>query len=460
MKPTDQTVYPLISSQKMVEYMWTYSVHMQATQIPCAVLFGEAPDFRLLARALNTEIARNDCLRLRFFREKGEIKQYFLPEYRLERVAVRTFAAPAEMEAYLNADAGRKLNVFKDETFRILFFTAPDGRRGIYLNVSHMVMDAAAVFVFLRDLMDVYGAMEKGQPLPRPLSAYEDRIKKELADADLPARTAAQTKALFDWYRMDCPPTFCTVKGLLPGRPARRGPHSPGPIKPQDYFPLLDRAGFEKYALTPAQSEEIRRFVTERQISAEWVIQLGMRVYLSKINNSVNDTVFWVLCPRRRTVAEKRCGGTLASPMPWREQLPGSLTVLEALHKTASTQAFLFRHTDVPFTALRRSEREIYGYTPLQTANSMMFSYLPLETDSLGGREYEFLGLPMGRYVMPLYTVTLFDAHSGCYKFNYIHRTLIFSREDIRCFHEGAVRAVTACVRSPEKTLKEIMEEL
>ena len=54
-------------------------------------------------------------------------------------------------------------------------------------------------------------------------------------------------------------------------------------------------------------------------------------MYLAKLNNQPNDMLFWVLCPRRKTVKEKRMGGTLASPVPWREVLPGSLTFRQAL---------------------------------------------------------------------------------------------------------------------------------
>lgn len=459
MKPEAQS-YGLISSQKMVEYMWKYSVHTQATQIPCAVLFDDALDFSVLARAVNVEIARNDCLRLRIYREKGEIKQYFLPEYRLDRIRVCGFCSEEEMNRVLNAEAGRRLNVFEGETFRILFFTAPDGRKGIYLNVSHMVMDAMATFIFFKDLLAVYDSLKTGAPEPRPLTRYEELVKKELADETLPARVAAETATLQEWFKMDCPPTYCTLKGVAPGTDVHRGRHNPGPIRPHHYFPLFDKTHFSKLAVSPEESKEISDFVKEHQISAEWVIQLGLRVYLSKINDQVNDTVFWVLCPRRRTVKEKRCGGTFASPMPWREQLPGSLTFAEAGRKLAATQSFLFRSVNVPFTALRSGERESFGYNVLQTSNSMMFSYLPLAEDTFDGRSYEFLGFSMGHYVMPLYTVTLYDPKSGRYKFNYIHRTLTYTDEDIRRFHEGAVRAILAGVRNPKKTLQKIMEEI
>ena len=459
MQSPDKT-YGLISSQKMVQYMWKYSLHKQATQIPCAVIFDEPLDFKTLAQAVNIEIERNDCLRLRIIKADGDLRQYFLPEYKLDRIPLRKYSTEAEMRRDLDADANRKLNVYGGETFRLIFFTAPDGRTGIYLIVSHMVMDAMATFTFFKDLLAVYDAMKAGEAMPKPLSRYEAVIQKELADPGWEEYVKKETAILADYIKMDKPPKYCSLKGTTLQREQHRTGSDPGPIEPKDFFPLLDKTHFSRFTLSAEDSRAITEFVTERQISAEWVIQMGMRMYLSKLNVRVDDTVFWVLCPRRRTVKEKRSGGTLASPMPWREILPGDLTFREGLLQLASSQNFLFRHADVPFTALRDNERTLFGYTVLQTCTSMMFSYLPLASDTFGGRGYEYMGFSMGHYVMPLYTVTLYDAKSGCYKFNYIHRIYTYSDEDIRRFHEGAVRTIMAGIRDPQRTIDEILEEI
>ena len=94
MKPRNgETVYKLIHSQEMVQYMWKYSIHKQSTQIPCAVAFDEELDLKLLARAVNIEIERNDCMRLRIFRDGLKIKQYFLSEYKLEKILYKEFSS-------------------------------------------------------------------------------------------------------------------------------------------------------------------------------------------------------------------------------------------------------------------------------------------------------------------------------------------------------------------------------
>ena len=97
MRPkNNEPVYRLIHSQEMVAYMWRYTLHTQATQIPCAVVFDEALDMELLARAVNIEIQRNDCMRLRFLKEKGKIRQYFLAQYHVDSIPVLHFSSLEE----------------------------------------------------------------------------------------------------------------------------------------------------------------------------------------------------------------------------------------------------------------------------------------------------------------------------------------------------------------------------
>ena len=166
-----------------------------------------------------------------------------------------------------------------------------------------------------------------------------------------------------------------------------------------------------------------------------------------------------MLCPKRKTVKEKRCGGTLASPLPWREILNDSDRFIDASIKLRETQSFLFRHSEVPFTAVRQMERDKFGYALMQSANDMMFSYLPTSGEnSFGDRNYEFTAYNFGHYVMPVYALAMQDPYSGRYSFSYIHRLWATEDEDVCRFHDGVVRTLVEGVTHPEKTIGEIME--
>ena len=461
MKPqNNETVYKLIHSQEMVQYMWRYTLHMQATQIPASVVFDELLDFSLLARAVNVEIARNDCLRLRIFRDGLKIKQFFLSDFRLDKILLKEFASKEEQEAFLDTDASKALKVFDGETFRIIFFKTADGKNGVFLNVSHMVMDFVAVFIFFRDLMAVYDSLKNASPLPKPLGSYEDTVRKEQNDPALEERLAREAALLEDWVARSGTPAFSMLNGTKTLDRQRKLMHNKNLRLPFVYMPLNDKTHLLKLHLIAEESRRIDAFLSENHFSPEWLLQLGLRTYLAKINRQENDVLFWVLCPRRKTVKEKRMGGTLASPMPWRETLPDSLTFRQALKQMGETQAFLFRHSDVPYTSIRQSELKRFRLSLLQSANSVMFSYLPLDENTFGGRKYEFSGYNFGHYVMPLYVITIRDPATGCYVFSYIHRLWLTTDAEVRRFHDGVKRTLLAGIAAPDKTLGEISEEI
>ncbi len=460
MKPVEgNVVYELIHSQRMVQFMWRYSVHMQSTQIPFAIAFAEQLDFKTLAYAVNVEIERNDCLRLRIFRDGFKIRQFFLDSFRFEKIILKEFSSKQEQTEYFDNDAARKLDVFGGETFRIIFFRDCDGKCGVYIKASHMIMDFVAVFLFFKDLMAVYDSLKNGTEMPKPLARYEDIIKKELADEGLDERIKRDRDALAERVKLDRRPAYNGIRGQELLEKQRRILFNKKLDVPHSYLPIKDKTHLVKFRLDDEQSGMITDFIKKNNLSAECVIQLGFRIYFSKINGHTNDSLFWVLCPRRKTVKEKRCGGTLASPLPWREILDDKSSFLEASRRLGETQAFIFRHSEVPFTVVRQMERDEFGYALMQSANDMMFSYLPSSgKDSFGDREFEFTAYNFGHYVMPIYALAMQDSCSGRYGFSYVHRLWVTDDDDIKRFHEGVVRAILEGVTNPEKTIEEILE--
>lgn len=461
MKPLhNEQVYKLIHPQEMVQFMWRYSIHKQSTQIPVSMAFNEEIDFNILARAVNIEIERNDCMRLRIFHNGVNIKQFFLDEFKLEKILYKEFSSKEEQSEYFDSDAAKKLNVFAGETFRIVFFRTCDNKCGVYLLVSHMIMDFAASFIFFKDLMAVYDSLKNGTDMPKPLSKYEDIIKNEQDNAELEKRIEKQYNLLKEKVIPYRRPVYNGINGPVELERQRKLLHKKDLDIPHVYIPVKDSTHLVKCRLSDEDSKIISDYIKENNLSAEWVIQLGFRIYLSKINGHTNDSLFWVLCPRRKTVKEKRCGGTLASPLPWREILDDNKTFAETVRQLGETQAFLFRNSDVPFTAVRQMEIDLYNFSLVQSANNMMFSYLPSTDNAFGDREYEFAAYNFGHYVMPIYTLTMQDAATKRYSFSYIHRLSLTKDEDVYRFHDGVVRTILAAVTHPEKTIGEIMEEI
>lgn len=461
MKKINFTAYNLIPPQEMIQFMLKYSFfHKQVTQIPESIILSKEIDFDLMKKAFNIEIERNDCLRLRFFKEKGKIKQYFLDKYVEENIPVLTFKSKQERIDVLTADAQKPVRMLKGETYRIKFFRTEDNRCGIYINVHHLVMDNAAAFTFFSDLLAVYDSLKDGVPMPKPLGSYEEIIKKELAYIANPENLKKEEQAYREFFEKDGEPTYLGVEGPKFLEAERKKKKDPSIKAPSLFDPFNDKAEMTKHSIPYEDSQKIFRFMEENHVSGECLVQLAMRLHVSKINYRNNDTYFIVLCPRRHNLTEKRAGGTLAAPLPWRIVLPEETTFAEALNKMKELQFWTFRHMDYPYLEYRSLQQKMYNYPAAAGASTMMFSWFPLEENTMNNWEYEYEGYNVGRYVMVLYSFAMKDTHNGCLKLSCWHRTKFVSTQDIESLHKGTEKALILGVENPDMTLGEIIDRI
>lgn len=461
MNSVNKPVYPLIPPQEMIQFMLKYSFfHKQVTQIPDSIIVSQKIDFDVMTEAFNIEIERNDCLRLVFFKQNGKIMQYFRDPYRIGSVPVYNFKSDEEREKVLTADAQKPIKMLKGEIFRLKYFTTFDGRYGVYINIHHLVMDNAAVFAFFNDLFAVYDHLKNGKPMPKPLGSYEDRIKRELAYVEEKSNLEKEKAAYTEYITRNGEPLYLGVEGPKLLEAERKKKKDPSINAPSLFDPIHDKAELTKTTFSPELSEKFFAFCENNNVSPECLVQLALRMHLSKINNGHLDTYFICLCTRRRTLVEKRSGGTVTAPLPWRVHLEEDDTFMSALDKMADAQVWAFRHMDYPYLEYRDLQRELFNYSAAAGSSTMMFSWMPINEKSINGWEYEYVGYGLGRYIMVLYTFAMKDAHTGCLKISCLHRTKFVSVEDIKALQNGTKRALEIGLENPDISVKKLLEKM
>ncbi len=461
MNSVNKPVYPLIPPQEMIQFMLKYSFfHKQVTQIPDSIIVSQKIDFDVMTEAFNIEIERNDCLRLVFFKQNGKIMQYFRDPYRIGSVPIYNFKSDEEREKVLTADAQKPIKMLKGEIFRLKYFTTFDGRYGVYINIHHLVMDNAAVFAFFNDLFAVYDHLKNGKLMPKPLGSYEDRIKRELAYVEDKSNLEKEKAAYTEYITRNGEPLYLGVEGPKLLEAERKKKKDPSINAPSLFDPIHDKAELTKTTFSPELSEKFFAFCENNNVSPECLVQLALRMHLSKINNGHLDTYFICLCTRRRTLVEKRSGGTVTAPLPWRVHLEEDDTFMSALDKMADAQVWAFRHMDYPYLEYRDLQRELFNYSAAAGSSTMMFSWMPINEKSINGWEYEYVGYGLGRYIMVLYTFAMKDAHTGCLKISCLHRTKFVSVEDIKALQNGTKRALEIGLENPDISVKELLEKM
>ncbi|MBQ6020148.1 MAG: hypothetical protein IJL26_08220 [Clostridia bacterium] len=455
---TERTLYPLTPSQETMCYMLKYSLHKQVTNVPVSFATARKLDFSLLAKALNVEIARNDCLRLRFTKSKGKMAQYFLPKYAVDGVRVLHFTDEKSQTAFFEADAAKALRPLK-ETFRVFFFTDSEGRYGVYLNACHLIMDAFAASVFFRDLFAVYDAISAGTELPAPLSRFEEHLPKEYEY--LGSEQYRKDREYFEQFHrgMGCPPFYAGVHGPAMLEKQRR--RKPDLTVPVAFDPVHDKAeGLHLYA-DEETTKLILDWCKEHRVAPEILMQTGYKIYAAALNYRTDDTMMMTLCSRRVTAKEKNMGGCMAQVLQMRTKLPTSLTFSETVKRVSAQRAAHFRHMNFPYIDALEMERKIYHFSQAQGPALMMYTWLPLDALSaeFANDAPDFRFYNPGRYILPLYTFSYLTLDGKRLECRYMYRTNLICRADIEALHEGCFRILRYALAHPDATIEELFDK-
>lgn len=452
--------YDLIPSQDTMYLMQKYTFHKQIVQIPTAFTFDADVDFNLLTRALNVEIERNDSMRLRFRKEGKKVTQYFLDSYKIDSVRVLSFKNEDEQEKFFTKDAQTPVRFLKDECYRIYFFNAFNGYKGIYINASHMVMDAIGILVFFLDLLAVYKALRSGESLPEPLFKYEDYIIKEHERCANESRFEKGRKFYDEYFRSCGEPTYSGVHGPAFLEKERKKKKNPDLKVPSAYSPLLDKAAVIGKKIDPVLSEKIFAFCKERSVAPESLMLLAMRTHLSALHDRDPFGMQLLMCSKRITYKDMKTGGCMAQPLQVLTRIEEDMTFSEALDEFLRTRTALYRHLTYPYTTARDQFREMYDYSLIQGPASLMFSWLPVPVNEFKEFRFDFKTYNLGRYFSPLYAICYPDPRTGALALHYMYREKLITPADLEALHNNTVRIIEQGIENPAVTIGELLDSL
>ena len=80
--------YDLNPSQEVVKLQCKYTLFKRVINIVTSATANIDIDIKIMTKALNKTIERNDCLRLRFVKQNGKLMQYFENKENIEDINV------------------------------------------------------------------------------------------------------------------------------------------------------------------------------------------------------------------------------------------------------------------------------------------------------------------------------------------------------------------------------------
>ena len=456
-----RTYYDLIPSQTNIYMLVKFSFHKEIVQIPASFSIEKDIDFDLLTKALNVELQRNDSLRLRFKKIDGDIKQYFLDEVHVDSVLTKKFTSAEEQEAFFAKDAVTPVHFLKGETFRIIFFESADGKKGVYLNCSHLAIDAMGMMVFFMDLLGVYKALLKNEEMPAPLYNYEEYIQKELEKSQDQSRLAKGKAFYQEYFAKGGEPFYAGVHGPELLEKERKKKNDPNlHVTDAAYAPFNDKAKVVSYGIDAERSKKILEYCLANNTAPETLFTFAIRTYCSAINYRCEDVFFNLMCSKRITYKDMRTGGCMAQTLQVRTIIPETATFSEGMDELFRVRTQLFRHLSFPFIYARGMLMKMYDHKTTQGVASFMFSWLPIPVDRLGDYTFEFKTYNLGRYFNPLYAICYPDPITKGIRMHYMYRCKVVTPEQVKSLHDNMVNIMMAGIENPDITVKELLDSV
>jgi len=456
-----RTYYDLIPSQQNIYMLVKFSFHKEIVQIPASFSVEKDIDFNVLKQALNIEFQRNDSLRLRFKKVDGEIKQYFLDEFKMDEVPVKEFSSDEEMDEYFGSDAVTPVHFLKNETFRIVFFRRANGRKGVYFNCSHLAIDAMGMLVFFLDLLGVYKSLKFGGDMPDPLYKYEDYIVSELEKSKDEKRLMKGQKFYQEYFAKGGEPFYAGVHGPELLEKERKKEKNPDlHVTKAAYAPFNDKAEVLSYDISPEDSQKILDFCVNNKVAPEVLFTFAMRTYCSAINYRTEDVFYNLMCSKRITYKDMRTGGCMAQTLQIRTIIPETSTFTEGLDETFRVRTQLYRYLSFPFVYARGMLMKMYNHSATQGVAAFMFSWLPIPIDRLTDFKFDFKTYNLGRYFNPLYAICYPNPETRGITMHYMYRCKVVSPENVKSLHDNMVKIILSGIETPDVLIKDLLDSV
>lgn len=452
-------LYPLAASQKMHYYTVQYCPKKEVLNIGTSLTIETDINFDVLKESIYESYERCECMRIRFTQdENGEVMQYIAPK---EERDIPFF----EFSHWKQEDAENEMKKWTSVPFerfdspmnKVVMISMPDGFKGIYLLVDHMTMDAQAIVLFLKDVIQVYCSKMYDYEYPKPLQSYVKALEKNLK-YEAGSKSYEKDKKFWEEYLEQSEPIYTDATGdnlLQRQREAQNKPElraAVGGIQSCD-------AEIAQFHLEPDPSDALVKFCEENQISMATLLLMAVRTYLQKVNNNEPDVSIQNTVSRRATLLEKLSGGSRVHFFPCRTIVNLDETFLQGCEKIRDSQNNIFRHANFNPIEFRAMRSKKYNNAPGESYEPMSLTYQPLSmrTDDMPDIRYKSDWYTNGVAAQNLYLTVMHRSLDNGLDFCFEYKKEKYNYEDLEKIYYFITRIIFEGVNNPNKTIEEII---
>ena len=457
--------YPLTAAQKM-HHNWIRKYRtQQVSGVSVVASLKSALDFGLLKKCIQLEFERYACMRIRFTKpdKKGEVKQYIVKK--------DTRDIPLkDLSGMTMEEADHLMQQWAYETFDgnniplcdVTMVKLPEGYNGFFIHMDHRLIDSCGLVVMINDLMQLYTHYRFQSEYPEDLADFEKVLIKDLKKANNEKRFAKDKKFWDDQLDVLGEPLYSDIQGPSVLEEARKR-HGDKHLRAADIEMEQLFVEVKDYQLEPEPTKNLMDFCMNHQLSMTNLLLLGIRTYLSKVNNGQEDITIENFISRRSTHDEWTSGGSRTIMFPCRTVLSAETEFLAAAYEIQNVQNRIYMHSNYDPQLIEDEMRRRYHTPENTTYESCYLTYqpMPVKVDNphlvnVGQHAKWFAN---GAATKKMY-LTVSHTENGGMNFSFHYQTAHVTEHDMELLYYYMMRILFKGIAEPDMSIGEIMEQV
>ncbi|MCR4832461.1 MAG: chromosome condensation protein [Butyrivibrio sp.] len=456
------TKYPLTAAQKL-HYRWIRQYNTQQVSGLSAVASLKTDlDLDLLKKCIEKELERYRCLQVQFTKpdNSGEIFQY-IPEKRIIPISCKDLSEMSLTEAD-NIMQSWAYHTFDGDDIPMCEFILvklPDNYNGFFIHIDHRLMDSCALVIMINDIMSLYTHYRFGSDYPEALADYETVLVSDLKKATSEKRFLKDQKFWNDMLDQYGEPLYSDIQGTTILEKARKN-HENNDLRAADIQLKELFVAVKDYVLDSASSKVLMDFCLNHQLSMTNLLLLGIRTYLSKVNDGQEDITIENFISRRSTKDEWTSGGSRTIMFPCRTVISPEIDFLSGAYEVQAMQNRIYMHSNYDPALIWEEIQKRYGTPDNTTYVSCYLTYQPLpvkpENPYIKEIPLHSKWFANGAATKKMY-LTVSHTPDGGMNFSYHYQTAELCEKDIEILNYYLMRIIFRGVEQPNLSIGEII---
>ncbi|MBQ3664892.1 MAG: chromosome condensation protein [Lachnospiraceae bacterium] len=457
--------YELTAAQKM-HHQWIVDYKtQQVSGVSVIASLKTELDFGLLKKCIQLEFERYGCMRIRITKpdENGEVKQYIVDRDSRD-IPLKDLSGMSMQEA------DDLMQQWAYETFDgddiplcdVSMMKLPDGYNGFFIHMDHRLIDSCGLIVMINDLMQLYTHYRFGSKYPEDLTDFETVLANDLKKANSEKRFAKDKKFWDDQLDALGEPLYSDISGPSVLEEARKR-HKNKKLRAADIEMKQLFVAVKDYILEPDATKNLIDFCINHQLSMTNLLLLGIRTYLSKVNNGQEDITIENFISRRSTHSEWTSGGSRTIMFPCRTVITPDTDFLSAAYEIQNMQNRIYMHSNYDPALIMAEMKKRYNTPDYTTYESCYLTYQPMtvkmDNPHVANIPQHSKWFANGAATKKMYLTVSHTAEGGM-NFSYHYQTAHLEEHDMELLYYYMMRILFKGIAEPDMTIGEIMDNV